>query len=142
MIRTIAPTVWAFDCEWVPAAAAGRRLLALAPDPDVFEAMWAAARARAGAPPDAPRPFLKLVHCRLASVAVVERRVCSTGEVVLRLCSLPREESDTEADILTAVSAETAVRMSADRSCPSGGSSPRPLPHVPLWSDVPVESDG
>ena len=109
MIRTIAPTVWAFDCEWVPDADAGRRLLALDPDtpePDVFEAMWAAARARAGAPPDAPRPFLKLAHCRLASVAVVERRVCASGsagsEVVLRLCSLPREEIDTEADILTA----------------------------------------
>jgi predicted PolB exonuclease-like 3'-5' exonuclease len=105
MFRTIAPTVWAFDCEWVPDADAGRRLLALAPDtpePEVFEAMWTAA----GASPEQPRPFLKLLHCRLASVAVVERRVCASGsagsEIALRLCSLPREGGDTESDLLTA----------------------------------------
>lgn len=105
MFRTIAPTVWAFDCEWVPDADAGRRLLALAsdtPEPDVFDAMWQAARIRTGATDEASRPFLKLLHCRLASVAVVERRVCASGEIVLNLCSLPREAEDTEADILTA----------------------------------------
>lgn len=105
MFRTIAPAVWAFDCEWVPDADAGRRLLDLDPDtPEavVFEAMWQAA----GATPEQPRPFLKLAHCRLASVAVVERRVRASGsagsEVALNLCSLPREADDSEADILSA----------------------------------------
>ena len=101
MFRTIAPTVWAFDCEWVPDADAGRRLLGLAPDtpePEVFEAMWSGA----GATADNPRPFLKLAHCRLASVAVVERRVRPGGEVALNLCSLPREEQGAETDILAA----------------------------------------
>lgn len=101
MFRTIAPTVWAFDSEWVPDANAGRRLLDLAPgtpEPEVFEAMWNAA----GATAENPRPFLKLAHCRLASVAVVERRVLPSGEVVLNLCSLPREGEDAEAAILSA----------------------------------------
>lgn len=105
MFRTIAPAVWAFDCEWVPDADAGRRLLDLAPDtpePEVFEAMWDAARSRAKAPSDAPRPFLKLLHCRVASIAVVERRAYPSGEVALHLCSLPRDAEDTEADLLTA----------------------------------------
>lgn len=104
MFRTIAPTVWAFDCEWVPDANAGRRLLGLAPDtpePDVFEAMWDAARQKANTPPGSPRPFLKLVHCRVASIALVERRVRDSGEVSVRLCSLPRETEEAEADVLT-----------------------------------------
>lgn len=100
MFRTIAPTVWAFDCEWVPDADAGRRLLGLdpsTPESDVFDAMWAAA----GATGDNPRPFLKLAHCRLASIAVVERRERPDGDVALSLCSLPREE-ESESAILTA----------------------------------------
>ncbi len=88
MFRTIQPCLWAFDCEWVPDAVAGRRLLGLgagAPEPEVFEAMWQAAGATAAA----PRPFLKTCLCRLASVALVERRVVRGGEVVLKLCALP-----------------------------------------------------
>lgn len=101
MFRTIQPTVWAFDCEWVPDADAGRRLLALDPDtpePDVYHAMWAAA----GATPDAPRPFLKTVACRVASVAVVERRALPSGEVALHLCALPRDPEEDEAATLAA----------------------------------------
>ena len=142
MIRTIAPTVWAFDCEWVPDADAGRRLLALDPDtpePDVFEAMWTAA----GASPEQPRPFLKLLHCRLASVAVVERRVCASGsagsEVALRLCSLPREgatpkrtssrRSSTGSTAAAPSSSGSTPTGPTSRSSPSAGScsaSPRP----------------
>ena len=101
VFRTVQPTVWAFDCEWVPDADAGRCLLGLdpeMPEEEVFEAMWA----HAGATPDAPRPFLKTVACRVASIAVVERRVCTSGEVALHLCALPRDADDPEDVLLTA----------------------------------------
>ncbi len=101
MFRTIQPVVWAFDCEWVPDAEAGRRLLGLdpdAPEREVFEAMWAAA----GATAETPQPFLKTVACRVVSLALVERRVTQSGEVVVRLGSLPKEPHDTEADLLAA----------------------------------------
>lgn len=101
MFRTIAPTVWAFDCEWVPDAAAGRRLLSLhsdTPELEVIQAMWDAG----GATKEDPRPFLKLAYCRLASAAVVERHICRGGEVAVRLFSLPRENQDSEVDILSA----------------------------------------
>ena len=99
MFRTVQPAVWAFDCEWVPCARAGRLLLSLgadAPEADVFRAMWEAA----GATEDRPRPFLKLLHCRVASVAVVERRVRADGSVTLALCSTPRDDGADEADVL------------------------------------------
>ncbi len=99
MPRTVAPTVWAFDCAWVPDADAGRRLLALdASEPEVFDAMWRAA----GATPEQPRPVLPPVHCRVAAIAVVERRAYPSGEVGLHLCSLPRDPGDAEADLLAA----------------------------------------
>lgn len=99
MFRTVQPIVWAFDCEWVPDAEAGRRLLGLPPDlPDAetFEAMWAAA----GATPERPRPYLKTALCRIASLAVVERRVYAGGTVGLQLCSLPKQQEDDEARLL------------------------------------------
>ena len=88
MFRTIQPRVWAFDCEWVPDADAGRHLLGLGQEVserEVMEAMWQAA----GATEAQPRPFLKTCLCRLASIALVERRVLGDGQLVLNLCSLP-----------------------------------------------------
>ena len=99
MFRTVHPVVWAFDCEWVPCARAGRLLLGLDPDTpeaDVFDALWTAA----GATPDRPRPFLPLARSRLASVAVVERRARADGSVTLALCSAPHDPDAPEADVL------------------------------------------
>ena len=99
MFRTVRPVVWAFDCEWVPCARAGRLLLGLGPgtpETDVFEALWAAA----GATPERPRPFLPLARSRLASVAVVERRVRPGGSVAVALCSAPHHPDAPEADVL------------------------------------------
>ncbi|MEM1127913.1 MAG: hypothetical protein AAGI71_14765 [Bacteroidota bacterium] len=101
MFRSIQPTVWAFDCEWAPDAAAGRRLLDLPPDlpeSDVFEAMWTAA----GATADRPRPYLKTAWCRLVSIAVVERRVDDLGNVHVHLCSVPKTDEDSEQMLLNA----------------------------------------
>lgn len=92
MLRAVHDTVWAFDLEWVPDTAAGRALYGLPDDADdraVCEAMWRAA----GATPDNPRPFLKTALCRLASAALVQRRV-TDGEVRVDLCSLPRPGDD------------------------------------------------
>ena len=99
MFRSVQPVVWAFDCEWVPCARSGRLLLGLdpaTPEPDVFRAMWDAA----GATADRPRPFLPLAHCRVASVAVVERRARPDGSVTVALCSAPRDPGAPEADVL------------------------------------------
>ena len=99
MFRAVRPVVWAFDCEWVPCARSGRLVLGLHPDtpePDVFGALWAAA----GATPERPRPFLPLARSRLASIAVVERRVRADGSVALTLCSAPRDPAASEADVL------------------------------------------
>lgn len=92
MLRTVHDTVWAFDLEWVPDTATGRALYGLPRDADdraVCEVMWRAA----GATPEAPRPFLKTALCRLASAALVQRRV-TDGQVRVDLCSLPRPGAD------------------------------------------------
>lgn len=99
MFRTVRPVVWAFDCEWVPCARSARLLFGLGSDTterEAFEALWAAA----GATAERPRPFLPLVRSRLASVAVVERRVRSDGSVSLALCASPRDPEATETDTL------------------------------------------
>jgi hypothetical protein len=73
MIRHIAPTVVAFDAEWVPDPTTGRRVYGLPPeatDDEVRETMWAAARR---ADTDDPRPYLKTVLCRVVSIAAVFR---------------------------------------------------------------------
>ena len=88
MFRTVPDHVWAFDLEWVPDLASGRRAYNLppdTPDADVYAAMWAAA----GATAEEPRPYLKTMLCRVVSMAVVIRRVQEDGRVTLTLFSLP-----------------------------------------------------
>lgn len=92
MLRAVHDTVWAFDLEWVPDTAAGRTLYGLPDGADertVCEAMWQAA----GATPEHPRPFLKTALCRVASAALVQRRV-KDGQVHVAICSLPRRGED------------------------------------------------
>lgn len=87
MLRPPAASVWAFDAEWVPDPATGRRVLDLPrdlPDGEVIEAMWA----YGGATPENPRPYLKTILCRVVSIAAVIRTV-SGGEVRHRLLALP-----------------------------------------------------
>jgi predicted PolB exonuclease-like 3'-5' exonuclease len=101
VFQTVQPVVWAFDAEWVPCPASGRRLLGLDPEmpnADVFAAMWEAG----GATAERPRPFLKLAWCRVVSIVVVERRVTPAGETLVTLCSLPRDGHASEADVLRA----------------------------------------
>ena len=90
MIRTAPAHVWAFDLEWVPDTASGRRAYNLppdTPDADVFAAMWA----HGGATEQEPRPYLKTMLCRVVAVAVVVRKVQADGQVFLGLTSLPHE---------------------------------------------------
>ena len=63
---------WAFDCEWAPDLASGRRLYHLPsdlPDSEVLRVMWE----QGGATPENPQPFLKTVMCRLVSIATIVR---------------------------------------------------------------------
>ena len=63
---------WAFDCEWAPDVASGRRLYHLPadlPDDEVLRVMWD----QGGATEENPQPFLKTVMCKLVSIATVVR---------------------------------------------------------------------
>ena len=97
MLRSVPDHVWAFDLEWVPDLASGRRaydLPATLPDDEVYAAMWAGAKsgAGAGATEEEPRPYLKTMLCRVVSMAVVMRKV-QNGVVSLTLFSLPMGEA-------------------------------------------------
>lgn len=95
--------VWAFDCEWAPDVAAGRRLYHLGadvPDDEVMRVMW-----ENGPDYDRernPQPFLKTVLCRIVSIATVVR-VEKGDDVELHLWALPEHPENrdvSEADIL------------------------------------------
>ena len=102
MIKSIADEVWAFDCEWIPDLQAGR-ILYKQPDEisskEVLETMWE----YGGKTPENPQPFLKLIQCRIVSIATVIRRVLRNGDVQLFLFALPQninDETQDEATIL------------------------------------------
>lgn len=79
---------WAFDCEWVPDIASGRRVYRLPPDlPDeeVLRVMWR----EGGATEENPQPFLKTILCRLVSIAAVVRTEDDRRGVSLYLWSIP-----------------------------------------------------
>lgn len=98
-----APQVWAFDCEWVPDVAAGRKLYDLhhiADDRQVLQTMWQ----NNGATDEDPQPFLKTILCRVVSIAAVMRKVDSaTGEAMVALWSVPsllKEEELSEKELV------------------------------------------
>ncbi len=91
--------IWAFDAEWVPDAALGRRLYGLAadtPESEVFQEMWR----RGGATAENPRPYLKTVLCRIVSLVAL-RRTAEGGEAALSMVSWP-EEGQPEASLIAA----------------------------------------
>jgi predicted PolB exonuclease-like 3'-5' exonuclease len=93
MIRTVADHVWAFDLEWVPDPASGRRVYDLPPDmPDdeVIEIMWR----EGGATDEVPHPYLKTMLCRVVSIAAVTRKQCE-DRVLVSLTSLPHTGDET-----------------------------------------------
>jgi 3'-5' exonuclease len=95
MLRNIPDAVWAFDCEWVPDPARGRLIYELSPestDEEVVQHMWN----DAGADEENPQPFLKLILSRVVSVAVLSRTKNSSGEALLELHSLPKDNSRME----------------------------------------------
>lgn len=90
MFKSVSRHVCAFDLEWVPDPASGRRVYGLPPtlpDADVFEVMWA----KAGATAEKPRPHLKTALCRVVAVSAVVREQQNNGEITLRLTTLPRQ---------------------------------------------------
>lgn len=93
MFKTVQPIVWAFDIEWVPDPSAGKLVYGLDDEMDdrsVMEHMWA----MGGGSDEEPRPFLKMVLCRIVSISALERRVREDGSVGLTLVSLPHEPGD------------------------------------------------
>jgi predicted PolB exonuclease-like 3'-5' exonuclease len=99
MIRNVPKHVWAFDLEWVPDCASGRRAYDLppeTPDAEVYPVMWA----RGGATEQEPRPYLKTMLCRVVSVAAVVRKEHEDGRVSLTLMSLPSDGPMAEAELI------------------------------------------
>ena len=93
MFKSVGRQVCAFDLEWAPDPASGRRLYGLPanlPDADVFEVMWA----RAGATAEKPRPHLKTALCRVVAVSAVIRAQQPDGTLHLRLTTLPRQSDE------------------------------------------------
>jgi 3'-5' exonuclease len=85
MIKHFSPATCAFDCEWVPCPTTARRLLALPPgcsDREATEAVW-----RAYAREDGERPFLKLVLCKVVTIAALFRAATPEGHIQLELFS-------------------------------------------------------
>ena len=105
MIKTVENRVWAFDMEWVPDPLAGRLLYdideSMTEPREILELMWG----EGGATEEDPTPFLKLVKCRVVSIAALERRVRPDGQVALNLLSLPRDparaEETSEASVIS-----------------------------------------
>jgi predicted PolB exonuclease-like 3'-5' exonuclease len=99
MLRPPQHQIFAFDAEWVPDPATGRRVLDLPPDmPDeeVLDRMWA----YGGATEAEPRPYLKTILCRVVSIAAVIRSA-KHGEISHRLYALPEgPEALPEDDLL------------------------------------------
>src|SRR5664279_3124678 len=90
MLRPPQHQIFAFDAEWVPDPATGRRVLDLPidmADAEVIDRMWA----YGGATEAEPRPYLKTILCRVVSIAAVIRTVKS-GEVHHRLDALPEDD--------------------------------------------------
>ncbi len=93
MIKRMLERVWAFDCEWVPDPLAARVLHGVPAGTAAREALGVLWRA-GGATADNPTPFLKMVLCRVVSIALVDRHVHPDGTVRLALRSLPTDPDD------------------------------------------------
>lgn len=91
MLKLLAQEVWAFDAEWVPDPNTGRRVYGAGPevsDEEVLLQMWNAG----GATADDPTPYLKTALCRVVSVSVLIRKQDETGNVSLKLHSIPTDD--------------------------------------------------
>jgi hypothetical protein len=95
MIRSVLSPLWAFDLEWAPDPQAGRVLYPLPADlsdVDAVGEMWR----RGGATEEKPTPFLKMIQCRVVSIAAVQRTASRDGAPDLKLLWLPRDTADPE----------------------------------------------
>ncbi|MCP4005375.1 MAG: 3'-5' exonuclease [bacterium] len=93
MLKAVKDRVWAFDLEWIPDPLAGQILYDLPETSsarETMQRMWQ----EGGASEEDPTPFLKLIRCRIVSIAALTRQVRKDGEVVLNLTSLPHDPDD------------------------------------------------
>lgn len=113
MLKTFSNRTCAFDCEWVPCASTARRLLGLHEEMcerEVFEAVWSH-YAKPGAEDE--RPYLKLVLCKVISIAGVFRAVDQGGHIDLNLRSRGIDSS-TEGEMIRAF-LETVAAQGLDQ---------------------------
>ncbi len=97
MIKTINDLVVAFDCEWIPDPNAARLIAALpagCPDADALEKLFALN----GATEENPTPFVRYMHSRVVSIAMVCRTVNpQTKQPSVALTWLPKDVTTQEA---------------------------------------------
>jgi 3'-5' exonuclease len=131
VIKTILPRLFAFDIEWIPDPEAAHRLYQVdisTPQgiEDAFRKLWN----EGGATDEQPRPFLKLTVSRIVSVCGIYREQHASGEVTIKLVSLPSDPSHPEA------SSERAILQGLHRSLSER--QPQLVGFNSLRSDLPI----
>lgn len=138
MFKKILDEVWAFDAEWIPDVAAGRRLYsegvyyptahladldrdgklktqplpANADDATIMQYMWDQFRRPDRSLEEEPRPYLKTILCRIVSVSFVKRRKSMTSpSPELQLVSLPLTKDLNNKDLFQKTEAEIITRF-------------------------------
>lgn len=87
-MKIIAQHLFCYDAEWKACLRTARLVLNLPPDAsdeEVLNALWK----RAGATPEKPRPFVKLMLSQVVSISAIHRRINPDGTVTLSLRSFP-----------------------------------------------------
>ena len=96
MIKSIQPTLFSFDVEWIPDPLSAEILHGVKDDPpqsyeDSFHQLWQ----HNGATEENPQPYIKTILCRIVSICGIYREV-KEGTVDLKLVSLPADYTDSE----------------------------------------------
>lgn len=106
MIKTILPTVFSFDVEWIPDPISAEILYGVNGNTvhsyeDAFNNLWQ----NNGATEEIPQPYIKTILCRIVSICGIHREITSNGDIELKLISLPadskNEDQCKESKILT-----------------------------------------
>lgn len=131
MIKTILPRLFAFDIEWIPDPDAAQRLYGVDISTrqgieNAFRKLWA----EGGATDEKPRPFLKLTVSRIVSICGIYREQQASGEVTLRLVSLPSDPHNAE------LCSEKAILQGIHRSLSER--QPQLVGYNSLRSDLPI----
>lgn len=96
MFKTIAPSLFSFDLEWIPDPNSAEILHGVNVEgPQGSEAAMNRLWQAGGATEEMPQPYIKTILCRIVSVGGIFREVVG-GVPKLKLVSMPNDPSDPE----------------------------------------------